>query len=290
MSKVLFFLAVLNFSLHAATAEHQRGVQLYQQKDYAGAIAALEAVSRTEAAGSADYRESALLIGQSYFNLNQAPKAIPWLEKVGPAVNEANYMLGYAYLMNHQRAESQAAFARLFEVKANSAGGHVVAAQMMLKREYETETKEEVQAALAMDPKIPEAHFLRGEIEITHNQLAEGIQDMKAELAINPNFAMAWYRLGDAYVRQENWDLAVPSLQRSIWLNQFFSGPYILLGKSYFKQKNYLNAEGILRRGLALDPQNYSGTYLLVQTLTAEGKKDEAAPLLEKLKGMPHER
>jgi tetratricopeptide (TPR) repeat protein len=96
--------------------------------------------------------------------------------------------------------------------------------------------------------------------------------------------------LGEAYARQENWDAAVPCLQRSIWLNPFFSAPFIVLGKCYFKQKNYFNAEASLKRALELDPQNYSGTYLLVQTLNAEQKKDEAAPLLEKLKSMPHER
>lgn len=289
-SVFIIILAASGLNALASSPEHQRGVDLYQHKDYTAAIAALESAAKTETPGTPDYRESALLIGQSYFNLTQSAKAIPWLEKVGPNVNEANYMLGYAYLMNHQRAESRAAFARLFEVAPDSAAGHLVAAQMMLKREYEAEVKDEVQAALTLDPKIPGAHFLRGEIEITHNDLADGIADMKAELAVNPNFAMAWYRLGDAYSKQENYDSAVPSLQRSIWLNQFFSGPFILLGKCYFKQKNFLNAEAILKRGLALDPQNYSGTYLLVQTLTAEGKKDEAAPLLEKLKTMPHER
>lgn len=290
MGKALFFLAVSAAGLWGSTGAHQHGVELYQQKDYAGAIAALEEAGKTETPGSVDYRESALLIGQSYFNLNQAPKAIPWLEKVGANVNEANYMLGYAYLINHQRTDSEAAFARLFDVKPDSAAGHLVAGQMMLKRDYEKEADEEIDAALAMDPKIPEAHFIRGEIEISHNRPEEGAAQMKMELAVNPNFAMAWYRLGDAYARLENWDAAVPDLQRSIWLNQYFSGPYILLGKCYFKQKNYFNAEGILRRGLELDPQNYSGTYLLLQTLMAEGKKDQAQPLLQKLKTLPHER
>ncbi len=47
--------------------------------------------------------------------LSQAAKAIPWLEKV-PAVNEANYMLGYAYIMANQLDRSEAAFARLFKL------------------------------------------------------------------------------------------------------------------------------------------------------------------------------
>jgi tetratricopeptide (TPR) repeat protein len=283
MGITLFLLAL------AVSTQHQTGVELYQHQDYAGAIAALTEATKTETPGTADYKESALLIGQSYFNINQAPKAIPWLEKVG-SVNEANYMLGYAYFLNHQRSESVAAFARLFEVKPDSAAAHLLAGQMLLKRNYEKEAAEELEAALTMDPKLPEAHYILGEIEITANHLEQGIADMKQELTVNPNYSMAWYRLGDAYARQENWDAAVPCLQRSIWINQFFSAPFIVLGKCYWKQKNYFNAESTLKRALVLDPQNYSANYLLVQTLTAQGKKEEAAPLLEKLKTLPHER
>jgi Tfp pilus assembly protein PilF len=63
-----------------------------------------------------------------------------------------------------------------------------------------------------------------------------------------------------------------------------------VLGKCYFKQKNYVNAESILKHALEMDPQNYSATYLLAQTLSAEDKKDEARVLLEKVKTMPHDR
>jgi tetratricopeptide (TPR) repeat protein len=283
MGKLLFFLGLLTSSAH------QQGVDLYHKKDSAGAIAVLEEASKTETPGSADYRESALLIGQSYFNMNEATKAIPWLERVGPT-NEASYMLGYAYFLNHQKAESEAAFARLFDVKPDSAAGHLVAGQMLLKREYEKEAAEEVNSALRMEPKLPQAHFILGEIEIYSGHPQQGAAEMKLELAVNPDSAMAWYRLGDAYARLENWDAAVPSLQRSIWLNQFYSGPYIVLGKCYFKQKNYANAESMLKHALEMDPQNYSATYLLAQTLSAEDKKDEAKLLLDKLKTMPHER
>jgi tetratricopeptide (TPR) repeat protein len=283
MDKVLFFLALLT------STTHQQGVELYQKRDYAAAVVTLQEAAKTETPGSADFRESALLIGQSYFNMNEAAKAIPWLEKVG-SINEANFMLGYAYFLNHQRPECVAAFARLFEVKPDSAAAHLMAGQMLLKREYQSEAAEEVRSALTLDPRIPEAHFILGEIEISSGHPDKGVAEMKQELSINPNYSMAWYRLGDAYSRQEDWGAAIPCLQRSIWLNQFFSGPYILLGKCYFKQKNFFNAESMLKRALELDPQNYSGTYLLVQTLSAEQKKEEAAPLLEKLKTMPHDR
>ena len=283
MDKLLALLLLL------PSVAHQHGVELYRQKDYAGAASALQESIKSEPAGSVEYRESSLLIGQSYFNLNQATKAIPWLEQVG-SINEANFMLGYAYFLNHQEPQSVAAFARLFNVNPNSAGAHLMAGQMLLKREYNKDAEAELRTAISLDAKLPAVHFVLSEIEIGNHQIDQGIEDLKLELSINPNDSMAWYRLGDAYSRQENWDSAVPQLQRSIWLNPFFSAPFIILGKCYLKQKNYPNAESNLKRALELDPQNYSGTYLLVQTLNLEQKKEEAAPLIEKLKTLPHER
>lgn len=263
--------------------DHQRGVELYKQQKYTEAIAALQEAVKTEDPAGPDYKESALLIGQSYFMLAQAPKAIPWLEKV-TNINEANYMLGYAYLQNKQPADSEAAFARLFGLKPDSAAAHLVAARMLVKKEYEAYAIDEARKAVALDPKLPEAHFLLGEMALYQGRIDEGLSEMNQEIAINPGFAMAWYRRGDAYARQEKWDAAIPDLQRAVWLNPDFSGPFILLGKCYFKTANYSNAEGILRRALALDPRNYSATYLLGQTLMNEGKKDEGREVLEKLK------
>ncbi len=266
---------------------HKQGAQLYEQKKYVEAIAALEKASENEDPHSAAYAESTLYIGQSYFSLQQPAKAIPWLEKTAPNV-EAYYMLGNAYLQTRDVEKAEIAFARLFAVPADSAAAHLLAAELMLKREYEEEALEQARKALALDSKLPGAHFILGEIAIAHHQLEEGIGEFSKEISLNPNFSMAWYRLGEALSRQEQWAAAIPNLERAIWLNADFSGPFIVLGKCYFKIGNYPNAEGILRRALILDPNNYSATYMLGQTLMLEGKKEEGRTVLEKLKGMEH--
>jgi len=280
---MLWLVVALLASASVPSAAHQRGLELYKQQKYSDAITVLEEVAKSEKPDSADYKESVLLIGQSYFMLSQAPKAIPWLEKVSD-VNEANYMLGYAYLQINERTKSEAAFARLFSLRPDSAAAHLIAGQLMLKRGYESQAISEVNEALALDAHIPEAHFLVGEVAIFRGRLDDAMQALQEELRINPNFSMAWYRLGDIYSRQEKWDLAIPNLQRAVWLNPDFSGPFILLGKCYLKTGNYSNAEGILRTALKLDPQNLSATYLLGQTLMLAGKKEEGHAVLERWK------
>lgn len=287
----MFHAAIGSFLVVAATLAqlHQQGLELYKQQKYEQAIPVLEQAAQREDPKSAEFKESALLIGQSYFTLGEQVKAIPWLEKV-TSVNEANYMLGYAYLHNKQQDESEAAFARLFGAKADSAAGHLLAGQMMVKQELEQYAIIEARKAVAMDPKLPGAHFLLGEIAIYSGRLEEGLAEMSEEIALNPGFSTAWYRRGDIYTRQENWGAAIPDLQRAIWLNQNFSGPYILLGKCYLKTANFENAERILRRALVLDPQNASATYLLAQTLLHEGKKEESRQLLEKVRSAKEEK
>jgi tetratricopeptide (TPR) repeat protein len=284
---VLVLVAPLLLSGDTVSELHKQGSDFYDQKKYPEAIAALEKAVQSEDPHSAAYTQSTLYIGQSYFSLQQPAKAILWLEKTAPNV-EVNYMLGNAYLQTRDVDKAEVAFARLFGVPATSAAAHLLAAELMLKREYEEEAVSQVRQALTLDPKLPQAHFLLGEIAIAHRQLDEGIAELGQEIELNPNFSMAWYRLGEAQARDERWAAAVPNLERSIWLNSEFSGPFIVLGKCYFKTGNYGNAEGILRRGLTLDPNNYSATYLLGQTLMAEGKKDEGRTVLEKLKGMEH--
>ncbi len=271
----------------ASSSAHARGVDLYKHQKYIEAIATLEEAVKAEAPDSSDFRESALLIGQSYFMLSQAPKAIPWLEKV-TSVNEANYMLGYAYLQSGQPDRSEAAFARLFDLNPASAAGHLVAGQMMYKREFRDEATAEVRKALTLNPNLPQAHFLLAEAAIARGELDEAIRLLAKELEIDPNFSMAWYRLGDVYARQQHWDQAIPHLQRAVWLNPNYSGPYILLGKCYYNTKNFSNAEGILRHAVELDPKNYAANYLLGRTLISEGQMEEGRAQLEKLKSLPH--
>lgn len=286
MKIVVFAVLALSVQAHAQVLGlHQEGVEKFKAHQYAAAIDLLSRASPSEPKGSPDFNESMVIIGQSYFMLSQAPKAIPYLEKVAGLV-DADYMLGYAYIENSQPDQSEAAFARLFRLDPKSAQGHLLAGQMLIKKGFEREASIELQKALALQPSLPETNFLLAEISLYQGRVPEGIGYLQKELSVNPNFSMAWYRLGDAYSRQQQWDEAIPELQRAIWLNTDFSGPYFLLGKCYLKQKNYSNAEGILRKALLLDPQNASGMYLLGQVLMAEGKSEEAHAEMEKVKAI----
>jgi tetratricopeptide (TPR) repeat protein len=257
---------------------HLTGLVHYNLREYGKAIDALKRIADQDSG-------AVLLIGQSYYLSGRPSAAIPWLERVRPqsgARHEVAYMLGNAYLQSRQTEKAVGAFAEMFSVPSDSAAAYLIAAQMMVRQQMEREAERVAAQALQLDPKLPGAHLLLGELLIFRAQLAEGIAELRKEIALSPANATAYYKLGDAFTRQEMWDEAIPLLQKSVWLNPTHSGPYILLGKAYFKKHELTNAEGMLRRALQLDPQNYPAHYLLGQTLLQAGRPDEAKEMLKK--------
>ena len=271
--------------------DHAAGVQLYKQQQFAKTIETLERAVAVEQRGTPEYRESAVILGQSYYLSARMPEASAWLQKAvddGVHINEVFYMLGNCYIQQREPAKSRAAFAAMFSVPFESAAAHLLTAQFMIRQEFEEFAQKELVRALELDPKIPQAHYLMGIMAIFRNELDQAMNELRQEIAINPDFAMAYYKLGDAYTRREEWDSAIPPLQRSVWLNPDYSGPYILLGRAYFKKNDLGSAEGMLRRAIQMDPRNYQAHYMLGQVLLKAGKSDEGRKLLEesqKLRG-----
>ena len=264
--------------------DHNSGVELYKQRQFAKTIETLERAIATETKGTQQYRESTVILGQSHYLLAHMPQAAQWLQSAvddGVHINEVFYMLGNCYIQLRQPVQSRAAFAAMFSVPFESAAAHLLTAQFMVRQEFEEFAQKELAAAVAIDPKIPQAHYLLGIMAIFRNELDKGLDELRQEIAINPDFAMAYYKLGDAYTRREDWDSAIPPLQRSVWLNPDYSGPYILLGKAYLKKEDLGSAEGMLRRAIKMDPANYQAHYVLGQVLLKQGKAGEGRKMLE---------
>jgi tetratricopeptide (TPR) repeat protein len=269
------------------------GVAYFHANDPARAIERLTPVMPRLTPGSLERREAVQVLGLSHYVAGHLAESIPYLEEVRPLVPDdvkLAYALGMAYAQTRQPDKARESFARTFHVAPDSAAGHLIAGQMMNRLELETFAEAELKAALQKDPKLPEVHYLLGQIAIFRSRLDEGLALMRDELAINPAHAMALYRIGDIYSRQLKWDAAITALQQSLWINPYYSGPYILLGKAYSKTGQPAAAEDMLRRGVLYDPNNKSAHYLLAQVLQQAGKAEEAKrefAIAERLQGDP---
>jgi tetratricopeptide (TPR) repeat protein len=224
--------------------------------------------------------EAVQLLGLSYYLSGHPNDAIPFLEKVQtwyPFANvDAAYILGVCYIQVKSYPQARNAFARMFDVPADSAASYLFTARMLLRQEFDPIAEEYAQKAVALDPKLPLGHFLLGELYLYKSRIPEAISEFEKEKAINPAHAPTYYKLADAYSRIQKFDDAERFLQRSIWLDATSTGPYILMGKVLEKKGEFDLAVRALQRAVTMDPNNSITHHLLGQAYRDLGRNEEA--------------
>lgn len=252
------------------------GTVYYKKSDYPKAI---EYLTKATAADP-NNNEAQQLLGLSYYLGGHPAQAIPLLEKVQawfPRANvDASYILGICYIQTKDYPQARKAFAKMFDVPSDSAASYLFTARMLLRQEFDPVAEEYAQKAVALDPKLPLAHFLLGELYLYKSRLPEAIAEFQKELALNPAHAATYYKLADAYSRIQKFEDAERLLQRSIWLDSTSTGPYILMGKVLEKKGEFELAVRSLQRAAAMDPNNPTTHHLLGQAYRDMGKKEEA--------------
>lgn len=252
------------------------GLAYFKKGEYLAAIASFKKALEEDR----EDREATQLLGLSYYLAGRPAEAIPFLEKVQswfPRANvDAAYILGIAYIQTKDYPHARTAFAHMFDVPADSAAAYLFTARMLLRQEFDPIAEEYAQKAVVLDPKLPLAHSLLGELNLYKSRIPEAIAEFEKELALNPANAATYYKLADAYSRVQKYDDAERLLQRSIWLDATSTGPYILMGKVLQKKGELELAVRALQRAVSMDPNNPIPHHLLGQTYRDMGKKEEA--------------
>jgi tetratricopeptide (TPR) repeat protein len=255
---------------------HEFGVAYYKKADYLKAIAYLKK-ARDE---NPEDGEAVQLLGLSFYLAGRPAEAIAPLEKVQawfPSANvDAAYVLGICYIQTKDYPQARGAFAKMFGVSADSAASYLFTARMLLRQDFGPVAEEYAQKAVALDPKLPLAHFLLGELHLYHSKIPEAVDEFQKELQLNPGHAPAYYKLADAYSRIQRFDEAEKLLQRSIWLDSTSTGPYILMGKVLAKKGETELAVRTLQRALTMDPNNPIPHHLLGQAYRDLGRAEDA--------------
>jgi tetratricopeptide (TPR) repeat protein len=260
----------------AKNLSHEFGIAYYRKGDYVNAINSL---NRSLAENPND-NEATQLTGLSLYLAGKPAEAIPYLEKVQswyPSASvDAAYILGVAYIQTKNYPNARAAFAKMFQVPAESAAAYLFTARLLLRLDFGPVAEEYGKKAVELDPKLPLAHQLLGELYLYQSKISEASAQLEQELAINPGNPVAYYKLADAYSRIQKFDEAEKLLQRSIWLDATSTGPYILLGKVLQKKGETQLAIRALQRAISMDPNNNIPHHLLGQVYRELGRTEDA--------------
>ncbi|HYL96601.1 MAG TPA: tetratricopeptide repeat protein [Terriglobales bacterium] len=257
------------------------GLAYYKHSDFMSAAQYLQQALQDDPNDS----EATQLLGLSYYFSGKPGQAVPLLEKVNswyPSANvDASYVLGICYVQLRQYDQARKAFAGMYGVPPDSAPAYLFAARMLLREEFDPIAEQYAKKAIAIDPKLPLAHYFLGELYLYKSRIPESIAQFQQELALDPAHAPTYYKLADAYTRVLKWDDAERLLQRSIWLDATASGPYILMGKVLLNKGEPQLAVRTLKHALQMDPNNYIAHHLLGESYRALGDAQQAAAELE---------
>jgi tetratricopeptide (TPR) repeat protein len=243
-------------------------------------VAAEAAYAKALAQDPSD-RDAMQMRGVVLYSLGRPAEAIPLLEKAHATVPSANvdpnYVLGVCYIAVRRYDDARHAFAAQYGFPPDSAAAYLLVARLLLRQENPAVAAEFARKAIALQPQLPLAHQLLGEIALARAQLPEAIAEFDRERELNPLNGSVYDRLGDAYVRSGDDTKAQEALSRAVLLEPNATGPYILLGKVMLNQQNYLMATLYLERAISMDPGNYMAHTLLGRAYYATGRKEDAA-------------
>jgi tetratricopeptide (TPR) repeat protein len=255
---------------------HELGLAYYKKNDFPKAILSLQKAL----AENPEDSEAIQLLGLSLYLSGKPSEAIPYLQKVQswyPRANvDAAYILGVAYIQTKQYPQAREAFARMFGVSPDSAPAYLFCARMLLRLDFGPVAEEYGLKAIALDPKLPMAHYLLGELYLYQSKIDQATNQFEQEMALNPGYPNVYYKLADAYTRVQKFDDAERLLQRSIWLDATSTGPFVLLGKVLEKKGEPELAARALQRAISMDPGNPIPHQLLGQAYRALGQTADA--------------
>lgn len=260
-----------------AGVQRMRGEALYTLNRFAEADTAFAAALKQNPRDE----EATQMRGLALFRLGRPAEAIPLLEAAHnwtpDTKTDPSYVLALCYIDARRYDDARHAFASQYGFPPDSASAYLLAARMLLRREYVPVAKEFAQKAVALDPSLPLAHTLLGEIALAGEHVDEAIAEFEKERARNPLEASSYDRLGDAYTRAGDYVRAQQALQQALLLEPNSTGPYILLGKVLLKRQDAVNAAMYLERAEKMDPGNAMTHNLLGQAYRMLGRSDEAS-------------
>ena len=224
--------------------------------------------------------ESMQMRGVALYRMGKPQEAIPLLEKAhaaGPIANaDPNYVLGLCYIDAKRYDDARHAFAAQYDFAPDSAAAWLVTARMLFRQELTAPASAAAQQAVQLDPRMPFAHRLLGEIDLANGDVSGALVELGKEIKVNPLDGETYDRMGDAFLRSGEFASAQQVLDRAVLLEPNASGPFILLGKALLEEKDPVTATMYLERAVRMDPSNTMAHMLLGQAFAATGRKEDA--------------
>lgn len=226
------------------------------------------------------------LLGQAQLKMGKSAEARKALEKA-VALNpdfENGYDLAVACLNVEDQKCAEKMFDQMKSGYGDSAVLHMFFGQAYMDSDFQSRAVDEFQQAVAMDGKLPGAHYsLAAAYLIVGQRVAEAEAQLRQEIALYPREAMAHAALGHLEAGQHKYAEAEKELQTAAKLAPEDPDTFLYLGQLYAAMGETAKAEAALRRSIGLTTditrnhdQVQKAHYLLGRLLLKSGDRAAA--------------
>jgi tetratricopeptide (TPR) repeat protein len=137
---------------------------------------------------------------------------------------------------------------------------------------YYQEALRQAKTALQLQPDLPEAHLLIGEVYLANSAKKEALKELKRLIRRNPDFARGYYAIGKVYFDMKDMQMTERYFIRAIRLDPTLYDAYYLLGKFYFERKWFDYAAFTFLEILRKNPKDWPALDMLVDSCHELGK------------------
>lgn len=270
-------------AINPSTESVQRnlGLALFKSGDLRGAAQEFSLLLKSH---PGDFQLTTL-IGMSYYGLAEYKKAAPYLREAAqrdPQSLPLRLALAHSCMWSKQFQCVMDTYHEILALNAESAEADMLAGEALDELKDNEGSTKMFRAAVAANPKEPNAHFGLGYLLWSQKQYPEAAQEFEAELANDPNHVQAMEYLADSNIQMNRMDAAKPLLQKVNKLNPSLALVHLDLGIVYTEADQKPEALRELTAAEKLDPKEVNVHWRLGRLYRSMGRKDEAIAEFDK--------
>lgn len=264
------------------------GLAYFKNGEYKSAIEIFDPLLK--ASPNADETQRlTVLIGMSYYGLGAYTEAVPYLKEA--SARDAQNLpllltLAHSCLLSRQYQCVLDTYHQMVTLNADSAEADMLVGEALDEMKDSAGAMREFRAAIAANPKEPNAHFGLGYLLWTQRQYPEAVREFQAELDNTPDYTQAMLYLADAYIQMNKMQDAEPLLEKLVKRSPSIEMARIDLGTVYAGTGRNEDALRELKAALALKPDDVNVHWRLARLYRTMGNTAEAKSEFDKAQSL----
>jgi tetratricopeptide (TPR) repeat protein len=198
------------------------------------------------------------------------------LRAANPRDEQTLFLLGFAYLKNHNAETAKTVFQQMF-LAVPPVRAHFLLGKACYEAALFERAEESYREVLRIDPDFPGLHLELGKLYISQRRNDEAVRELESVLKRNPGDEDANYFLGGLLVQEARYTEGIPYLERAKKQKPDSWSILLYLGKAKLRLGQTAEATALLQKAVGLNPDEASVQYQLGRALQSSGREAEAA-------------